>query len=892
MNIFRKYTVRSLLKNKMRTFVTIVGIVLSVAMFTAVTEAVACLRGYLIDDVINSFGGFYANTEEIDASMLSKLKNEDGVDKTVTLGSVGYADIGSQNPYKPYLFVTNMSADFCDLVAVNLESGRLPEREDEIVLPIHLSTNGSVEYSLGDTLTLHIGQRMSDGFRLNQYSMYTDGEKLVGEYEKNYTVVGFYSRFATDIEPYSAPGYTALTVGGESNYYSAFFTLENIRDTFDFISDNPEYGQLNTNSELLMLYGVSGYDNMLAVLIGMAAVLIGLIMFGSVSLIYNSFSISVSERTKQFGILKSIGATKKQIRRTVFYEALFLCIIAVPLGIIAGCAGLGITLYLLRGAFSSTEMFFNTGAGLAPKLIISPTALIIAAAIGVVTTVISAYVPARRAVKVPPIEAVRRSNDITAKQVKIHGNGIVYKLFGFEGMIAAKNFRRNKKQYRTAILSLFMSVVLFVSASSFCRYLTDAAGDVDRSAGYDISYVMHDAYDTDAADRIYKSLSEADGVTESVLLSVNSYEAVVPYDLISRRARQLLFDNSEDSMQPEEPQWEWIYPRIYYVSDAQYEKLARDSGLSVDISDPKALVFDNCKMYINEGDNNLKVYETEYLEHSKITDELKFYSVVEREGYDFFRFEDGFALYLPEDVMMDDSSQIQDEDYLRVEIDEALEAKPLAVAGFVSEKPFFANDDLALIYPRSAIASAPVELYNASMYFLTNDHVRTFNAMTKILSDMNADKSGLFDVAADAERARSLTVIVNVFAYGFIILISLIALTNVFNTVSTNIFLRRRELAMFKSIGMTRRGFNKMMNYECIICGARGLMLGLPVSVLVTFLIYRIMAQGFSSNFYIPWYSIAIAVFSVFAVVFVAMLYSMGKIRKENTIDTLKNENI
>ena len=125
--------------------------------------------------------------------------------------------------------------------------------------------------------------------------------------------------------------------------------------------------------------------------------------------------------------------------------------------------------------------------------------------------------PARRAVKVPPIEAVRRSNDITAKQVKIHGNGIVYKLFGFEGMIAAKNFRRNKKQYRTAILSLFMSVVLFVSASSFCRYLTDAAGDVDRSAGYDISYVMHDAYDTDAADRIYKSLSEADGVTESVL---------------------------------------------------------------------------------------------------------------------------------------------------------------------------------------------------------------------------------------------------------------------------------------------------------------------------------------------------------------------------------------
>ena len=162
-----------------------------------------------------------------------------------------------------------------------------------------------------------------------------------------------------------------------------------------------------------------------------------------------------------------------------------------------------------------------------------------------------------------------------------------------------------------------------------------------------------------------------------------------------------------------------------------------------------------------------------------------------------------------QELFLDES--IRDEDYLRVSIDEALDYNPMKIAGFVKEKPFFVNDELALIYPRSAISDAQVELYSANMYFLAKDHVKTFNDMTKILSDMNADKSGLFDVAADAERARSLTVIVNVFAFGFIILISLIALTNVFNTVSTNIFLRRRELAMFKSIGMTRGGFNKMM---------------------------------------------------------------------------------
>ena len=164
--------------------------------------------------------------------------------------------------------------------------------------------------------------------------------------------------------------------------------------------------------------------------------------------------------------------------------------------------------------------------------------------------------------------------------------------------------------------------------------------------------------------------------------------------------------------------------------------------------------------------------------------------------------------------------------------------------------------------------------------------------MTNILLEKNLSSSSLYDYAASEESNRAMVNIINIFSYGFITLISLIAAANVFNTISTNINLRRREFAMLKSIGMTPESFRRMMNFECLLYGFKGLLYGLPVSVLVTFMIYRSVGEGLEMAFFIPWYSIAIAVGSVFLVVFTTMIYSMRRIRRENTIDALKNENL
>ena len=164
--------------------------------------------------------------------------------------------------------------------------------------------------------------------------------------------------------------------------------------------------------------------------------------------------------------------------------------------------------------------------------------------------------------------------------------------------------------------------------------------------------------------------------------------------------------------------------------------------------------------------------------------------------------------------------------------------------------------------------------------------------MSDVLAEAGLSSTRLYDYAERAESERALVTVINVFSYGFITLISLIAVANVFNTISTNIGLRRREFAMLKSIGLTRRGFHKMMNFECLLYGIKGLIYGIPVAVGVTYLMYRSVVQGWETKFYLPWYSVAISVGSVFLVVFATMLYSMRKINRDNPIDALRNENL
>ena len=898
MNVFNKVTLQSLKKNKTRTIVTIIGIILSAAMICAVTTFASSIYNYALDNAIYVDGDWHGSAEDMSLETYEMIKNESKVSNHVFAQQLGYAKIeGCINENKPYLFVLGASEGFSDMMPVHITSGKYPTSSSEILIPDHLYENGGVELNIGDTIELALGKRMLDGYSMGQYTPYyvydennetiPSGEKLVVDETRSYTVVGFYER--PSFENFTAPGYTALTIADKDTNaqynYSVWFKMNKAKEVYSFIEDNQLTGR--TNSSVLRYSGISRYEGFNSMIISLAVIVIALIMFGSIALIYNAFSISVAERTKQFGLLSSVGATKKQLRRMVISEALMVSAVGIPLGILAGVGGIGITLIFVGNKFQAL-----VGYPIPLKLSVSTLSLVIAVVIALLTVLISAIVPSKRATKVSAIEAIRQSKDINTKIKKVRTSKLIYKIFGLPGMLANKYYKRSRKKYRATVLSLFMSVVLFVSAAAFTNALTESVSDSFGSVGYDILiYGYENEFTKATTDDLLNELKNDKGVNQVAYTQGSSFSVALPPDEVSKdfldyyaKAEYLAVSQIKDV---------GVYTNFKFVDDEAYRELLRTYKLNEEEyfnpNAPKAVAVDGRIIF----DSVLGKYTNYNVLKSEDTD-ITITIQREFEGYYLDREivdEEGNVLYVFENPKIPGDS-------MTLTKEEAYEEKSAEIGKIIYDAPFYldVNSRLALIYPmslRDSVLSAEILLNSGYNYYITTDtHVETMSAVDETLSDLGLVKLRVHDIAAQEEENRNIVTIIQVFAYGFIVLISLIAAANVFNTISTNIALRRREFAMLKSVGMTAKGFNRMMNFECVLYGTRALLFGLPVSVGISYLIHLAVSEGYQKDFTLPWVALGIAVLSVFLVVFVTMMYSMSKIKKDNPIDALKNENL
>lgn len=900
MNVFNKVTLQSLKKNKTRTIVTIIGIILSAAMICAVTTFASSFINYAKETTIYSDGNWHGYERNTDFDTYTEVWNTGKVEEAVYLQQLGYAYAeGCENEFKPYIYVLGAGKDVEKVFPIHIISGKYPTSQTEIMLPEHLYTNGGVKYNLGDTITLELGQRMLDGYPMTQDSPcyyyeqgneVFNGETLEVRETRTYTVVGFYERLSWRIEEFEAPGYTALTLCDketEAEYkYDVYFRMENPRDTFDFMKEMDFSGDYN--SDLLMYSGSFAVNTFSTMLYSLAAIVIGLIMFGSVSLIYNAFSISVSERTKQFGLLSSIGATKKQLKKMVLFEALAVSVVGVPLGVLAGVGGIGVTLMLIGDKFRSM------GFPIDMRLSVSPAAIIIAVIVALITVLISAWIPSKRATKVSAVEAIRQNMDVkNTKPVKT--SKLTYKLFGLPGMLANKHYKRNKKKYRTTVLSLFMSIVLFVSASAFTDYLMETVGVGFGSVGYDLSmHASGNEFDKITPEELLDRMKAAKSVTGGAYSQERYTNPLIETKHLTEDGIEFLDRNQGQS---EDKTARNVSSYISFVDDATFKALLKQYGLSeqqfMNPEKPLGIAVD--------GTTKFNLYTQKY-ETTKFfaTDEFTLVDQTVNEIPGYYCLGDtvdgngnNAILY-----RKSDESDVEGPEEIYLDPEEAMRETEFFIGAVIYEKPFFVRDSdgIRFIYPLSLaenVFAAFDAINNSYYYMLTSDnHAESYTAVESILNDNGFDAKNLQDIAELEESERNIVTIIRVFSYGFIVLISLIAAANVFNTISTNISLRRREFAMLKSVGMTQKGFNKMMNFECLLYGSRALLYGLPVSCAVTYLIYLAIMEGYEASFHLPWTAIGIAVLSVFLVVFITMMYSMSKIKKDNPIDALKNENL
>ena len=904
MSIFTKLTQRYLSKNKTRTIVTLIGIIVSMALFTAVIEGAYSGYQFLKNREIAVTGQWQVIMNDVNQEGLEEAKTNKQIDQYENIYTLGWAKVDNENDGKPYLLVQSLGDTEHALFPINLVSGRMPEKEDEILLPENFIANAKEKYQVGDTITLETGQRFIEKEQLSENTPYQEKESLKNTTKHTFTIVGIMERLPFEIEEFSCPGYTCVTNGFHTDSQKLFVTIHSPSKMQDFLMRQTISDSYVPHSDLLRFYGAFKASGERSVLIGLTTILVLLIAYGSISLIYNSFSISISERIRQFGIMRSIGASNRQIRRMVLFEAFLLAIIGIVLGVIVGCVGIGVTLAWVQHNFI-VNIANKVGVGL--RLVISPLPILIAVMICLVTTIVAAYIPAYKAIHKSAIEAIRQSDEIIIKPNEVKTSKLTQKLFGFAGVMATKNFKRNKRKYRSTILSLALSVILFISAASLTQYVNRML--LIQSSNDHKMNVMYNAY-TDEQEDVIQRFNVIKAIPEIQNIAITQKifdEAYIQRNYIASEywtaENQQYLRRIKDAV--------GVNVELVFVDDDAFKNLCKqnkiDSSSYFDKNSPKGLLYNHViQQFIREDKgitrdvsvidtnaNNVPMFVREYKQIEGYASLHEPYIKDGKQYYLFYPIE-----YIEEKGSYENLDMRKAKLYPVEEIDIDI---PLVAGAQIEENLFtLSRNTMQLIYPRSMATtlfentdtSYIQRLSNPEIGIQTDNHASVAQQLEKIQKYNGWSADRIYDFDRERQNNRMFILVINVFSYGFILLIGVISIANVFNTISTNIILRRKEFAMLRSVGMSEKGFQKMLNYECLIYGGRSLVIGLPISFIFSFFIHHVINQMVQVDYFIPYISVLLAIAMVFVVVFITMLYTTRKIRRNNVIEELRIENI
>ena len=849
MSILNRLTIKNLRLNKKRTIVTIIGIILSTALMVGIGLLFSSFQDLMIRDTIGYSGKYEANYSDVDLDKLNNIK-----DKGFTYfyeKPIGFSKIESSNEYKPYMYITSVNREYFN--ELKLIEGSFPKNENEIVISNHVITNGGLNYKVGDSVTFNYGSRNIDGDITLANSELVDGEFLTNEGTYTYKIVGIVDR--SNFESYSASGYTAFTVDvnsdkGNVNLYVMFNKNKNIIKQSEELAKELNYdGDINYNSTLLALYGESTYGNVMSSMGGMMIIMLSLVSIGCIIVIYNSFAISVMERKKEFGLLSSIGTTKRQLSHTVFFEAVVVGVIGIILGILGAYIGIGCVILIINNLISDMLEYKL-------HLVTNPLFIIIPVIFMIIVIGVSAFIPSRRASKVSPIEAIRQNDDIKINKKKIRTSKLVLKLFGIEGEIALKNIKRNKKKYKVTIVSLFISIVLFISFSSYMNYTLNTASSVMGEVPYDyqISYFCDDPNNgKEALDKINEIVKSSD-VKEYVSYSVSNLSIIGNYTYSDEYLDFYKSAYGENGIKAlNNLKYQSIY--ILVLDDNSYNKYKKLIGLDKD-----SVILLNRFKGVSYGNNKRVNYNIPVINNGNINIKI---------------------------CNFDNDEDVDTTKYCNKNIDNIF----VTNKSFDLIEEFSYMGDFKLIVNKKLYDSISDSSTHYTQFNIISDNTNNIDKLTKELDKYS--NVNYTNIKEAMKQANNLILVVKILMYGFISLVTLIGVTSVFNTISTSMALRKREFAVLRSIGLTNRGFNKILFFESLFFGMKSLIFAIPVSIGITVLIHYALADMVSiSTIIIPWKYIIISIVSVFVIVLLTMMYSTSKIKKHNIIEQIREENI
>ena len=883
MNIVNKVTLQHMKQNRKKTLVTLIGIILSVALITAISSFAESFLDMMRRDIIASDGEWHVLFSGYPTDRLEELEQDENVKGVLKSRSLGCAALEEcANPDKGYLSVRAYDELAMQEYPLRLQEGRLPENSGEIVLPAHLEENGGMSWQVGDVITLELGTRVqvwSDGNGEGENTLEdTDSylapdeeaqEELKDPVSRTFTVVGIVER--PGFEPYYSGAYLAFTfldeaILRETGRVNAAVQLKKLTSSLYDWSVGAAAAAGTTvsyHTALLSYYLLSSRSGVVTMLNSLKTILILIVMLGSVAGIYSSFAISVSERSKYLGMLASVGATKRQKRRSVFFEGFLLGIVGIPLGLLVGLLGTWVTMQLFVNPVLGRALsgMSETGETMSMRMVVSLPALAGASLAAAVTIAVSAWIPARRASKITPMDAIRQTQDVKLTRRQVRVSPLTKMLFGFSGELALKNLKRNKRRYRATVLSLILCIALFLSVSAFSIYLSDA-------------YLFSMRVDENTAD-IQVNLTAEASESEAVRQEILGLEGITRWTEYRGTTTSCYLDRSFFSEAARQAADQSYLPRN--------EEGQQEAVLIVTLLDEETMR--TCLRNAGVREEDLAEDGT----HPVLVENV-------------FRYDDQNTVH--KETLLN----LQPGDTLNVSLisyegTETTTGISMRIAGLMTEAPFGwglqEQPSTLRVYTTAEVHDNLMESRRrqyedlpATLYLEAEQPLAVYEKILALQKENPAAISYVYSAEAEKQQMDQLLLLMDIFIYSFIILTSLICVTSIFNTISTGMALRRREYAMLESVGMDGKQFHRMIRYESLFYGLKALLYGLPIGLFLMWLIYQVIAQSFDTGFYILWRPIGAAIVSVMVIVGLTMWYSMRKIEKANIVETLKDENI
>lgn len=934
MNLMKTLTLKNLKLNRKRTIVTIVGIILATALLSALVTLVSSFQYSMIEYQKQKDGDFHVKFSNVKMSELSEFKNNRNIESTFETMGMGFAKLdGCKNEDKPYAYVMATDEAGFERGCFNLIEGRMAKNEDEIVIPRHLKTNGRIDIKVGDEITLDVGKRYdsnTEGVIGENCAYEHEAETLTDTVTKRYKVVGIMERPGYGMEDYSAAGYTFVTYSDELaavdngtkseaseadttlTVYSRY-TQKALRNkdavTADIIGvdeklfekandssvemtaeesdrflkemENAKY-DIYMNGFLISYECVFPIDGSFKALFTVAAVVALIIILTSVYCIKNSFNISITEKIRQYGMLASVGATRRQIKSSVKTEAAMLGVVGIPVGTMSGILA---ALVLVKVVNALSAGWLNFALSFHTSL----PALILAVILSIATIYFSATGSARRAARVTPLEAIRNTKEIKIKSAKLKTPAIIGRIWGIGGVISYKNIKRNNKKYRTTVTSIVICSVTFIVISYFMSMAFSMVGMSYASTDYNIGINMSCKKDIDI-EKLSKLVSGIEGVDDYLVGAGYDFDVDKPkYTKEYGEYCRQVYDNSEDVSQ---------MFLITVLDDKSYDKYASDAGIKNAAAGA---------ILVNKG--TFDVYNEKSLKYVKKEMELYKYKAGDTIecGYNVYddASSDDNAVEDDTESSTEDNSGYVDEETINNGVRKTVDVTIAGVTDkvpigyksysyttllFMNQKGFeslWADGKSNELKQRYVSYSAYVVAENADEY------QDTFEKETEGNPEYSQISFYVSNLDKQMRDEKSLFTLLGVFAYGLIVVIALIGITNIINTLSTGMELRSREFATLRSIGMTDKQFAGMVRLESVFISVKALVIGVPLGILISYLLCVMMNRMDSAIIYKPPYkAIILCIVVVIMLIYAIMKLSMTKLRHNNIIETIKNENL